>query len=110
MSSRRTAAGVLDSPRLRTVLAVDAVATVLAGVLVYARPGVLGALTLGRPRLRPLREARTAGRVGLAVAAFGAGKGLLYGFALARYGFGGGGRRPTGGAGSEDRAPGAVRR
>lgn len=79
---------MLESRRLRTVLAVDAVATVLAGLLVYARPGVLGALTLGRPRLRPLREARTAGRVGLVVAAFGAGKGLLYAFALARYGFG----------------------
>lgn len=79
---------MLDSRRLRTVLAVDAVATVLAGLLVYARPGVLGALTLGRPKLDPLREARTAARVGLAVAAFGAGKGLLYAFALARYGFG----------------------
>ncbi|MEF8840906.1 MAG: hypothetical protein V5A62_04680 [Haloarculaceae archaeon] len=79
---------MLDSRRLRAVLAVDAVATVLAGLLVYARPGALGALTLGRPWLGPLREARTAGRVGLVVAAFGAGKGLLYAFALARYGFG----------------------
>lgn len=92
---------MLDSRRLRTVLAVDAVATVLAGLLVYARPGVLGALTFGRPRLEPLREVRTAGRVGLAVAAFGAGKGLLYAFALARYGFGGG-RDAAGDAGSED--------
>lgn len=81
---------MFDSRRLRTVLAVDAVTTVLAGLLVYARPEMLGALTLGRPRLGPLREARTAGRVGLAVAAFGAGKGFLYAFALVRYGFGSG--------------------
>lgn len=87
---------MLDSRRLRTVLAVDAVVTVLAGLLVYARPGVLGALTLGRPWLGSLRENRTAGRVGLAVAAFGAGKGLLYALALARHGFGSGAGDDTG--------------
>ena len=80
---------MFDSRRLRTVLAVDAVATVLAGLLVYARPGLLGALTFGRPRLEPLRRTGTAGRVGLAMAAFGAGKGLLYAVALVRYGVGG---------------------
>lgn len=87
---------MLDSRRLRTVLAVDAVATVMAGLLVYARPGVLGALTFGWPWLGSLREDRTAGRIGLAVAAFGAGKGLLYAFALARYGFGSGAGDDTG--------------
>lgn len=76
----------LDSPRFRTALAVDAVATALAGLLVYARPGVLGALTLGVSWLGPLRNARTASRVGIAVAAFGTGKGLLYALVLTRYG------------------------
>lgn len=75
-----------DSPRFRTALAVDAVATALAGLLVYARPGVLGALTPGVSWLGPLRNARTASRFGIAVAVFGAGKGLLYALALTRYG------------------------
>lgn len=96
MSSPGRTADVFEPSRLRTVLAVDAVVTVLAGLLVYARPGVLGALTFGRPWLGALREDRTAGRVGLAVAAFGAGKGLLYAFALARYGFGSGAGDDTG--------------
>lgn len=82
------AADVLDSHRFRRVLAVDAIATVLAGMLVYARPGVLGALTLGRPRLDPLRDARIASRIGLAVAAFGTTKGLLYALVIARHGSG----------------------
>ena len=77
---------MLDSRRLRTALAVDAVATALAGLLVYARPGLLGAFTPGRSWLDPLRDARTAKGVGIAVAVFGAGKGLLYALALARYG------------------------
>lgn len=79
---------VLESRRVRRVLAVDAVATVLAGLLVFARPGVLGALTFDRPRLGPLRDARIASRVGLAVAVFGTTKGLLYALAMARYGSG----------------------
>lgn len=77
---------MLDSRTLRTALAVDAVATALAGLLVYARPGLLGALTPDGAWLDPLRDARTASRVGLAVAAFGAGKGLLYALALAQCG------------------------
>jgi hypothetical protein len=77
---------MLDSRRLRTVLAVDAVATALAGLLVYARPGLLGVLSFDRARLAPLRDARTASRIGLAVAAFGTGKGLLYALAVSRYG------------------------
>lgn len=76
---------MLDSRRLRTVLAVDAVATALAGLLVYARPELLGTLSPERGWLDPLREARTASRVGLGVAAFGAGKGLLYALAARRY-------------------------
>lgn len=75
-----------DSPRFRTALAVDAVATALVGLLVYARPGILGALTLGIRRLAPLRNDRTASRVGIAVAVFGTGKGLLYALVLTRYG------------------------
>ena len=77
---------MFDSPRLRTALAVDAVATALAGLLVYARPGLLGVLTPQRSWLDPLRDARTARGIGIAVAVFGAGKGLLYALALARYG------------------------
>jgi hypothetical protein len=77
---------MLDSRRLRTALAVDAVATALAGLLVYARPGLLGALTPRRSWLDPLRDARTARGIGVLVAVFGAGKGLLYALALARYG------------------------
>jgi hypothetical protein len=77
---------MLDSRRLRTALAIDAVATALAGLLVYARPGLLGALTPGRSWLDPLGNARTASRIGIAVAVFGAGKGLLYALAMARYG------------------------
>ena len=77
---------MLDSRRLRTALAVDAVATDLAGLLVYARPGLLGVLASRRAWLDPLRDARIARGVGIAVAVFGAGKGLLYAVALARYG------------------------
>lgn len=77
---------VLESRRVRRVLAVDAVATVLAGLLVFARPGVLGGLTFDRPLLGPLRDDRIASRVGLAVAVFGTTKGLLYALAMARYG------------------------
>ena len=77
---------MLDSRRLRTALAVDAVATALAGLLVYARPGLLGLLSFDRARLAPLRDARIASRIGLAVAAFGTGKGLLYALAVRRYG------------------------
>ena len=80
---------MLESRRVRRVLAVDAVATVLAGLVVYARPGLLGALTLGRPSLDPFRDVRLASRIGLAVAVFGTTKGLLYAFAMARYGSGG---------------------
>jgi hypothetical protein len=77
---------MLDSRRLRTALAVDAAATALAGFLVYARPGLLGALTPRRSWLNPLRDARTAKGIGIAVAVFGVGKGMLYALALARYG------------------------
>jgi hypothetical protein len=75
---------VLSASRLRSLLAVDAVATVLAGLLVAARPGLLvGALDrLGH--LRALGTAGRARRTGLAVAAFGATKGLLYAFVLSR--------------------------
>lgn len=77
---------MLESRRLRTALAVDAVATALAGILVYARPGLLGSLFPDRGWLDPLGDARTASRIGLAVATFGAGKGLLYALAIRRYG------------------------
>ena len=77
---------MLDSRRLRTVLAVDAVATVTAGILVYLRPGLLGRILPESDAVAPLEDANVARWLGLAVATFGAGKGSLYAVALRRYG------------------------
>jgi hypothetical protein len=77
---------MLDSDRLGTLLAVDAVLTVLAGLLVYARPGLVTALVPDRDPVAALADATTASRLGAAVAVFGATKGLLYAVALVRYG------------------------
>lgn len=72
-----------DSSTLRTVLALDAAATALVGVLVFARPALLADLASDRPRLAVLADETTASRVGLAVAVFGTAKGLLYAALLA---------------------------
>jgi len=79
---------VLDSTRLRRLLAVDAVATALAGLLVYARPGWLGVAVraVDAPAAGTLSVPRVARRIGLAVAVFGATKGLVYAAVLARGG------------------------
>lgn len=77
---------MLDPRRLRTALAVDAVATVAAGLAVYARPTLVGALAPDRGPLSAFGRAATARRIGLAVAGFGIAKGVAYFVALARYG------------------------
>jgi len=77
---------MLSVARFRTVLAVDAVGTVLAGLLVVARPDWLDAAArvVPVPGFRTLRAAVGRRRIGAAVAAFGALKGAAYAVALRR--------------------------
>lgn len=77
---------MLNSRRLRTVLAIDVIATVTAGVLLYLCPGLLGRVLPESDAVTPLEDVNVARWLGFAVATFGVGKGSLYAVALRRYG------------------------
>jgi len=68
---------VFDIQRLRAVLAVDAVGTLLVGTTITLRPGLLRAAVPDGNPLVSLEDG-SARRIGLAVATFGTAKGLLY--------------------------------
>lgn len=67
--------------RIQTVLAVDAALTVLAGLVVARFPAVVEPRLPDTPALRHLDDPSRVRWAGLAVAVFGATKGLLYAFA-----------------------------
>jgi allantoicase len=74
----------LRSSWVRSLLAVDAVATALAGLVVAVRPDWFAPPARAVPGMRALRAPELIRRVGALVAGFGVLKGLAYALALYR--------------------------
>lgn len=75
---------MVDVRRLRTLLAIDVVATVLVGIAVYVRPELLAKRVPDRGILTRVRRDGVARWIGFAVASLGTVKGFLYLAAMLR--------------------------